>query len=573
MLRPLLQKYSLLLYTDCDMPAQYSHLRILVASPHDVAEERLALRQVVDAMNQEWLHSRGLHFEVVGWETTHPGVGTDPQDVINEQIGDDYDIFVGVLWSRFGSPTPRAGSGTAEEFLAAYNRHLSSPTTLRILFYFSEAPIVPSAHDLNQVQRVLDFRRDLSNKGLLYYTYNTVDQFRDFVRLHLAALAIEYGTKWGPGTGVGLEAPDAYELAPTPRTARDLSDTDHGFLDLILEATQAMEDVQHVVESMTGATKQLGEDIGKRSAQIERTKGGDRQSLQRVKYISDGAGEDMQSFVAKMDADIPRFAVAYATAVDAYAKATLMLPDFTQYDINGVISALETIGTLTRALRESQTKIAYLRDSVAKTPPVSTRLTQAKNKTVAILRRLDEEWTRAIDISAAVEPPLLNMLPAERKVSLGSNAFFGVAFPLVLADRFFMVSGEVQSPRLTVFRWDPSARRAFYEIVDNQVQSDNLDSSPTGTLTFAHPQPSHFLCTFRARPDVDQILGKVPIDALFQVAITEDSIRVTGGENELTLEKNQFQGFLIGIAVAADGSISVGSNEIPPGMILDSRPP
>lgn len=45
-----------------------------------------------------------------------PGFGSDPQAVINEQINDDFDIFVGLLKGKFGTPTPRAGSGTEEEF-------------------------------------------------------------------------------------------------------------------------------------------------------------------------------------------------------------------------------------------------------------------------------------------------------------------------------------------------------------------------------------------------------------------------------------------------------------------------
>ncbi|MYD31374.1 MAG: DUF4062 domain-containing protein, partial [Nitrospira sp. SB0661_bin_20] len=62
--------------------------------------------------------------DVVRWETrTTPGFGKDPQDVINKQISDAYDIFIGIMWTRFGTPTPRAGSGTEEEFLRAYDRY------------------------------------------------------------------------------------------------------------------------------------------------------------------------------------------------------------------------------------------------------------------------------------------------------------------------------------------------------------------------------------------------------------------------------------------------------------------
>jgi hypothetical protein len=43
----------------------------------------------------------------------------------------------------------------------------------------------------------------------------------------------------------------------------------------------------------------------------------------------------------------------------------------------------------------------------------------------------------------------------ELKIQLGTNDFFGVPFPLVMADRFFHVYGDLQGKMtLDVFRWD-----------------------------------------------------------------------------------------------------------------------
>ena len=51
------------------------------------------------------------------WEKdVFPAFGEDSQDVINKQIGTDYNIFVGIMWKKFGTPTSRAESGTEEEF-------------------------------------------------------------------------------------------------------------------------------------------------------------------------------------------------------------------------------------------------------------------------------------------------------------------------------------------------------------------------------------------------------------------------------------------------------------------------
>jgi hypothetical protein len=104
--------------------------------------------------------------------------------VVNDQIG-DYDIFVGVLWKRMGTPTTVAPSGTREEFDRAYE-HWKTKKTLPILFYFCQQPFSPprTSDEVEQLGQVVEFRRELSNKGLVA-TYGDHDAFADMVRPHL----------------------------------------------------------------------------------------------------------------------------------------------------------------------------------------------------------------------------------------------------------------------------------------------------------------------------------------------------------------------------------------------------
>lgn len=79
-------------------------------------------------------------------------MGEDSQDVVNRQIG-DFDLFVGVMWKRFGSPTKRAESGTEEEFERAYAtyKEFGKP---RIMFYFRTTPFYPKTEkELTQFRK------------------------------------------------------------------------------------------------------------------------------------------------------------------------------------------------------------------------------------------------------------------------------------------------------------------------------------------------------------------------------------------------------------------------------------
>src|SRR6202022_4298350 len=122
------------------------------------------------------LHS-GVRLELLNWRTdVVPGLGIDPQAVINDQVGGEYDIFVGILWAKFGTPTPRAGSGTEEEFEAAYRRHELRRNSVRVMMYFKNAPIAPDDIDPSQLGAVREFRARVGNRAL-YSTFADIDEF------------------------------------------------------------------------------------------------------------------------------------------------------------------------------------------------------------------------------------------------------------------------------------------------------------------------------------------------------------------------------------------------------------
>jgi hypothetical protein len=159
-------------------------LRIFVASPGDVSEERQSLANVVNELNQTHGTPLGYRLELVQWQThVAPGAGR-PQQVINEQIG-SYDIFVGIMWRRFGTSSGMAGSGTEEEFRIAY-RAWERDQQLVLMFYFCQEPFIPdSLEEVEQMRKVLVFRQELDGKALTW-RYRPRTMFGDEIRKHLA---------------------------------------------------------------------------------------------------------------------------------------------------------------------------------------------------------------------------------------------------------------------------------------------------------------------------------------------------------------------------------------------------
>ncbi len=171
------------------MSNQVEKIRVFVSSPSDVKEERDRLRNVVEKLNRIIGPDKNIVLELVDWEThVTPDMGRS-QEIINRQIV-PYDIFIGIMWKRFGSPTGKAGSGTEEEFNAAYEcwKKTGSP---KILFYFNQAPYTPrTPEEEDQVRRVREFRAQLREKGLPW-KYNGPDEFERFVDEHLHKTILE----------------------------------------------------------------------------------------------------------------------------------------------------------------------------------------------------------------------------------------------------------------------------------------------------------------------------------------------------------------------------------------------
>lgn len=90
------------------------------------------------------------------------------------------------MWSRYGSATGRSGSGTEEEFTRALQRYRADPNSVRIMFYFKDAPLAPTAIDPEQLRRVANFRESLGAEGALYWTFRSLEEFTQLLRIHLS---------------------------------------------------------------------------------------------------------------------------------------------------------------------------------------------------------------------------------------------------------------------------------------------------------------------------------------------------------------------------------------------------
>lgn len=169
----------------------FRHLRVVVASPSDLNEERDRVARVAEDVNRTFRLYR-LFLEVQRWETdARPGFHPDgPQGLVDLALKiEECDLLIGILWRRFGTRVSDAGSGTEHEFRLAY-KTWKEKRRPEIKFYFCQRPYFPeSVEETRQQGLVIEFKNNFPGEGL-WWTYRDADEFERLMRRHLADFLI-----------------------------------------------------------------------------------------------------------------------------------------------------------------------------------------------------------------------------------------------------------------------------------------------------------------------------------------------------------------------------------------------
>ena len=161
-------------------------IRIFVASPTGLERERKKLRDLINLINHGFRDS-GVEFELREWHDAFSDMGRPEEVILTQMPVDTWDIFIGILWDRFGTPTGGIDSkigrefqaGTEEEFVLAYESWKSTGKP-RILFFQCLRRISPELVDHVQFGRVKTFFANFSPSGKhpgLVKKYRTIEEF------------------------------------------------------------------------------------------------------------------------------------------------------------------------------------------------------------------------------------------------------------------------------------------------------------------------------------------------------------------------------------------------------------
>jgi hypothetical protein len=159
-------------------------IQVFVSCPSDLVPEKRAVEEVCKRVNAN-LKSIGCNIRLAYRDCSEiiGPTGIRPQQLINDSIN-DYDIYLGILYMRFGTPTGATNklsgeeweSGTEEEFVLACENKKAGKNPTAIYLFFKEQIGSKNAVENEQAGKVLRFKEKLMPSDWIN-AFKSIEQF------------------------------------------------------------------------------------------------------------------------------------------------------------------------------------------------------------------------------------------------------------------------------------------------------------------------------------------------------------------------------------------------------------
>ncbi len=137
-------------------------LRVFAASPAELTSKRAKIATVA-ALLKPLADSLDIALDVIDWREAVPDMGRSEQVILDQLKPTEWDVFIGLLWHRFGTPTGARDPQTQQPYLSGTEED-----------FFAQFDAAGGAHP-----------------GL-HQTYDTLESFEKMLLKHLQELLIGY---------------------------------------------------------------------------------------------------------------------------------------------------------------------------------------------------------------------------------------------------------------------------------------------------------------------------------------------------------------------------------------------
>lgn len=380
------------------MARQATVIDVFLSSPSDLGDEREFVAEAAQEWNLLRSKATGCYINIITSDSIiAPALSDRPQSVINQQVGSDYDVYLGMMWSRLGSPTGQADSGTVEEFDRALDRYRGGEA-VRLCMLFKTAPIPMAILQGEQFSKVEAFKRRFSSEGGLYREFEKEDELRGVLNRLFEQIAGESYevTTLSEDDNTPLPAPQLIvdvapdTLAANATTLEDLADI--GLLDLNEQLTQVVTEQSEFLEGWTAALVSNSDVANAATAEMQELTRFGTADPSALKPIMSRVSASMNSLSQYVENNIDSF-VEKNNQIIALSEAGLDLSTDFSASPDGQ-DMRSSIVELLAQLMENQSNLDELIGTTRGLPRMTTEFNRAKKRAISAQELMLDEISR-----------------------------------------------------------------------------------------------------------------------------------------------------------------------------------
>jgi hypothetical protein len=367
------------------MATSITKYKIFLASPSDLEDDRASIDEVINELNLTFGKQNEIVLELIKWEThSAPAISmSHPQKIISSDLGNDYDLFIGLIWTKFGTPTDENESGTEEEFLNAYEKFKKNPLSIQILFYFNNSAISPTNLNPEQLTKIQNFKSDIGkNKKVLYWEYQDTQQLNKFLRIHIPQRILELHK--AENTLIKTT-----EINDTQET--EIIEEEYGLFDYLEMIEEYTNDSTQSLLRISDATVWVGEQFNRKTNEINAlTLNGNQPGRNVLKDVFKRTAKIMDNFGNRIEPEIPIFFDNFEKSIEAFSNLfNISIADF-DTDEQEITEAKESLSYLISGIESSIISMENFLQSIRDFPRMSKELNKARTNVGLKLEKLLE---------------------------------------------------------------------------------------------------------------------------------------------------------------------------------------
>ena len=244
---------------------------------------------------------------------------------------------------------------------------------MQILFYFKDAPILPSEIDTIQLKKVQDFKRDIGEfKNVLFWEYQDTEQLGSFLRIHIRKRINDL---------IRIKEVSVVKLnsLADDETSFHSIEEELGIIDYQEMVEDYLADTTQALLRISDSTTSVGEQIVRKASEINALSfGGNRPNRKEIRDILMRTGKIMENYSSRIKPEIPIYQESFKKGIDAISK----LIDISKSDLNPdeteVIEMKISLTEMTNSIAHSIASMTGFLETVRQLPRLSKELNKAK---------------------------------------------------------------------------------------------------------------------------------------------------------------------------------------------------